>query len=131
VRFTFDVGRTVGATPEAAWAVLSDTTRWAEWSPAIAAVECDDRFVEAGTEGRVQTPLGVWLGFEVIDLEPGGTWRWKVSGIPATGHRVDHVGDDPATCHVVIEVPILAAPYAGVATLALRNIEQLAVAWAG
>jgi hypothetical protein len=131
VRFTFDVGRTVGATPDAAWAVLSDTTRWAEWSPVITAAECDDRFVDAGSQGRVQTPVGLWVGFETTEVEEGRLWRWKVSGVPATGHRVEPVGDDPAACHVVIEVPLWAAPYAGVAAVALRNIEQLAVAWAG
>ena len=65
------------------------------------------------------------------EVEPGRLWRWKVGGIPATGHRVEPVGDDPAVCHVVIEVPVWAAPYAGVATVALRNVERLAVAWAG
>ena len=69
--FTFDVGRIVPASPDAVWDLITDTTRWAEWSPTVAAVECDDRHVEAGSEGRVQTRLGLWVAFVVTDFEPG------------------------------------------------------------
>jgi uncharacterized protein YndB with AHSA1/START domain len=129
--FTFDVSRTVPASPEAVWEVVTDTTRWAEWGPTVAAVECDDRYVGAGTQGRVQTSLGLWVQFTVTDFEPGHLWRWKVAGLPATGHRVEAAGNDPGTGRVVIEVPVWASPYAGVATVALRRIEQLVVAAAG
>ena len=121
------------ASTDAAWDIVTDTTRWAEWSPTVAAVECDDRHVVAGSEGRVQTRLGLWVGFVVTDFEPGQLWRWKVSGVSATGHRVEPVdtGSDPGTARVVIEVPIWAAPYAGITARALRRIERLTVAGAG
>ena len=131
--FTFDVSRVMTTSPDAAWDLLTDTTRWAEWSPTVAAVECDDRHVVGGSEGRVQTRLGLWVGFVVTDFEPGRLWRWKVSGIPATGHRVDPVGtgSDPGAAKVVIEVPVWAALYGSVSARALRRFERLAVATAG
>ena len=131
--FTFDVARVVPASPDAAWDLITDTTRWADWSPTVAAVECDDRHVVSGSEGRVQTRLGLWVGFVVTDFEPGQLWRWKVSGVPATGHRVEPVGTgrDPGTAKVAIEVPVWAAPYAGVSARALRRFGRLVVTAAG
>jgi hypothetical protein len=128
VPFTFDVSRVVGASTDAVWDLISDTTRWAEWSPAVAAVECDDRYVRSGSEGRVQTRLGLWVAFTVTDFEPERLWRWKVASIPATGHRVEPVGtgSDPGAARVAIEVPLWAAPYAGVSAIAVRRIEHLA-----
>ena len=121
------------ASPDAVWDLITDTTRWAEWSPTVAAVESDDRHVGPGSEGRLQTRLGLWVGFTVSDYEPGRLWRWKVTGIPATGHRVEPVGtgSDPGAARVVIEVPVWAAPYAGISAIAVRRIEQLVVAAAG
>jgi uncharacterized protein YndB with AHSA1/START domain len=131
LRFSFDVDRVVPASAETTWDLVTDTTRWAEWGPTVAAVECDDRHVGAGTEGRVQMPVGVWVPFTVTDFEPGHVWRWKVAGLPATGHRVEPFGNDPGTSRVIIEVPFWAAPYAGISSLALRRLERLAVASAG
>jgi uncharacterized protein YndB with AHSA1/START domain len=128
VRLTFDVDRVVPAPAETTWDLVTDTTRWAEWGPTVAAVECDDRHVGAGSEGRVQTEIGVWLGFTITEFQPGRLWRWKVAGLPATGFRVEPFGNDPGTSRVIIEVPVWAAPYLTVANLALRRLDRLAIA---
>lgn len=112
-----DVSRAVDATREAAWDLLTDTAAWPEWGPSVRAVECSRRHVEAGTEGRVRTPVG-WVPFEVVECGDH-RWTWRVAGVPATGHRVD------APARVVFEMPLAAAVYAPVCALALRRIDGL------
>ncbi|MFB6173775.1 MAG: SRPBCC family protein [Halobacteriales archaeon] len=116
------VSRRIGASAEAAWELLVDTERWTEWGPTVRAVEADERRIEAGTTGRVRTAGGVWVPFEVTGLE-GRRWSWRVAGVPATGHRVEDLGD---ACRVAFEIPLPAAWYAPVCERALRRIERLA-----
>ena len=83
-----------------------------------------------GARGRVRTPVGGWLPFEVTAVEPGHRWSWRVGGVPATGHRVDPLG--ATRSRLVIEVPWWAAPYVVVCRVALRRLavvaEELAAA---
>ena len=99
----------------------------------MAAVECADRFVEAGSRGRIRTTGpgtlvgspetgGLWLPFRVTDCEEY-RWTWRVGGVRATGHRVEPAGEN---CRVVFEVPLLVAGYAPVCSRALADVERLA-----
>jgi hypothetical protein len=117
-----EVSRTVAVDREAAWDLVTDTTRWPEWGPSVRAVDCERRFVRPGTTGRVRTPLG-WAPFRVVDCAPY-RWTWRVAGVPATGHRVDTAAGG---CRVVFEVPLAAAPYAAVCAVALRRIAAILV----
>ncbi|MFB6218951.1 MAG: SRPBCC family protein [Halobacteriaceae archaeon] len=112
-----EVSRAVGGDREAAWELLTDTRRWPEWGPSVRAVECDRRYIESGTEGRVRTPVG-GVGFRVTECADY-RWTWRVAGVPATGHRAD------AGPRAVFEVPLAAAAYAPVCALALRRIDRL------
>jgi len=120
------VAREIAADREAAWDLLTDTDRWPAWGPSVRAVECDRRYIEAGTTGRVRLPGGLWLPFEIAACAPY-RWTWRVARIPATGHRVDaHATGPPEEgCRVVFELPVLATGYAPVCLRALERIESL------
>lgn len=109
------------APPEEAWELLVDTQRWPEWSPLVTGVEATDRRVRTGTTGRVNLP-GVWLPFEITSCADH-RWTWQVARLPATGHRVDDLGDD--RCRLVFELPLRASGYAPVSLRALERIETV------
>jgi hypothetical protein len=114
----------VDAPADEAWDLLTDTTRWAEWGPSVAAVDCPTRFIEAGTRGRIRVAgVGLWVPFEVDSYAiEEKRWTWRVARVPATGHRVDSLGRQ---CRVTFEVPVLAAGYVPVCRRALDRIASL------
>ena len=114
------VSRHVDAGRDAAWDLLTDTERWPEWGPSVRAVDCDTRYIEAGTTGRVRIPGGVWVPFEITTCADY-RWTWRVARVPATGHRVEADGDG---CRVGFEIPVLAGGYAPVCVRALGKIEE-------
>lgn len=114
--------RGMDRSPAAVWDAFRDTRRWPEWGPSITEVDCDTRYVEAGTTGRVRTVGGLWLPFEVTTCADG-RWTWRVARVPATGHRV---GSAPGGAVAAFEVPVLAAGYVPVCRRALRRLEAVA-----
>ena len=113
-------------TPAAvAWALLTDTRAWPRWGPRIRAVDAPTHFITAGTRGRVQTAVGVWLPFEITHWEEGSHWSWTVAGIPATGHLIEATGPD--SCRVTFTIPAWAPFYPPVCRAALRAIGRLAI----
>jgi hypothetical protein len=123
------VSRVVDAPAAAAWAVLTEVSQWPAWGPTVAAVDCPVRRIEAGTTGRIRVAgVGLWAPFEVdayVDTEAEKRWTWRVARVPATGHRVDPLGD---RCRVSFEVPLVAAGYVPVCRRALDNVASLATA---
>jgi hypothetical protein len=123
------VSRVVDAPIDAVWDVLTDTTQWSAWGPTVAAVDCDDRYVAAGTTGRVRIAgVGVWVPFEIDSYTDDGDakrWTWTVARVPATGHRVDAVGDQS---RVSFEIPLFGAGYVPVCRRALHHIESAVTA---
>ena len=113
----------IAVTAAAAWELLTDTRRWPEWGPSLSRVESADRYIGFGTTGRVQTVIGLWLPFRITEFSSGRRWCWEVAGIPATGHRVETLGE--IRCRVVFEVPLLAAPYLAVCRLAAQRIRSI------
>ncbi|WP_423744431.1 SRPBCC family protein (plasmid) [Haladaptatus sp. SPP-AMP-3] len=116
------VSRTTAAPPERVWTVLTDTTAWPSWGPSVTDVECSDRVIRVGSTGRVRTPLGVWVPFEITTCEEF-RWTWTVARVPATGHRVEAF---ETGSRVVFELPLLAAGYVPVCRRALDAIDRLA-----
>lgn len=116
------MSRVVEAPPDRIWSVLTHTRYWPEWGPSVSAVDPPDAEIRAGTTGRVRTPVGVAVEFEVTECAPY-RWTWTVAGVPATGHRIDPQPD--GTSRVVFELPAVAFPYVPVCELALRRIERL------
>lgn len=118
-----EVAIDIDATAEEVWNLLVDTERWPEWGPSVLAVDCRERFIRAGTVGRLRTPLGIWIPFVITDFDPPRQWRWRVAGVPATGHRIESL--DAERTRLVFELPAIAFPYAGVCLLAGRRIARL------
>ncbi|HLM65041.1 MAG TPA: SRPBCC family protein [Acidimicrobiales bacterium] len=117
--------RDVAAPPEVVWDLLVDTEAWPLWGPTVAAVDCPDRRIHAGSRGRVRPPVGPWVSFEVTSFVPGESWAWRVAGVPATAH---HVRARPGGSEVALEVPWWAPAYVSVCALAARRIARLAEA---
>ena len=115
------VSRAVDASAETCWDLLTDTERWPDWGPSVTAVDCAERYIQTGTEGRVRVVGGLWLPFEITACREY-RWTWRVARIPATGHYVE-VGDET---RIGFEVPVLAAGYVPVCVRALRDLAVLA-----
>jgi uncharacterized protein YndB with AHSA1/START domain len=108
------------------WHLITDIRSWPRWGPSVRAVECRDRFIRAGSTGRIRTPFGFWVPFVIEDFEPERYWDWRVGGIAATGHRVEPRG--LGQCELSFSVPIWAAGYGVVCRAALARIERILAA---
>jgi len=114
----------VGAAVDEVWRLISEFEQWPAWGPTVLAVESDATAVGPGVTGRVKTAAGFWLPFEITEVEPGRSWNWKVAGIPATGHRVESLGDGSG--RVEFTAPIVIYPYVVVLRRGLRRLKELA-----
>ena len=121
--FRFEAARNIPYPSAAVWRVITDTHVWPRWGPSVSAVECDERYIQAGSKGRVKTRLGPWMSFQVTSFEPGCYWHWRVSGVQATGHRVEALNSEQ--CRLVFEVPVWAPAYVLICRRALFRIEGL------
>jgi hypothetical protein len=124
------VTRTVEAPAGQAWEVLVDIRRWPEWGPTLRSATLDHggHRLGPGATGRLRPVLGPSLGFCIdhYDDDPADgvrSWSWRVADVPATGHRVDDLGD--GHCRVGLSVPLLAVPYALACAEALRRIDGI------
>lgn len=110
---------------ESVWDLLTDTERWPEWGPSVRAVDCDRRYIQAGTTGRVRVPGGLWLPFEVGTCRDY-RWTWRVARLPATGHFVEPVAEaENSSCRAGFELPLYAVGYAPVCRRALGRLAEL------
>lgn len=117
---------TVHAPAEQAWELLVDTRRWPVWGPSVRRVQSPPGRISRDCCGRVETILGFSVNFTVTDWVDNCYWRWRVAGIPATGHRVDALSDD--SCRVTLTVPLPAFFYLPLCWLALRRIRRILTA---
>jgi hypothetical protein len=120
---TISVSRHYQASPQAAWQLLTDTTLWPLWGPTVRDVRCSERFIRKGSEGKVLTPIGLWVPFMVTEYDDFRFWGWRVAGIRATGHRLIASGDN--SCRVVFELPCWWLPYVMVCRRAAANMDEL------
>jgi uncharacterized protein YndB with AHSA1/START domain len=123
---TWTTTRVVAAPAEAAWRVLTDLDAWPRWGPSVQRAELTEPGpLRLGARGRVWTPVGVPLPFEVTEFDDGHEWAWRVAGIPATRHTVTA---HPDGCTVSFGVPVWAPLYLTVCAVALKRIDELATA---
>lgn len=124
IAFPFvEVSRVVHASPERLWDLITDTNRWVEWGPSVRAVECSERYIRQGSTGWIKTPLGLWLPFVVTEFDERVRWSWRVSGLRATGHRIEKLHGD--RCRIIFQVPISAALYVTICKIAVNRIARL------
>ncbi len=115
--------QTLDAPASQVWRLITDTRAWPQWGPTVRAVDCRDRYIQAGSKGRVRTPIGIWLPFKVERYEHQRYWDWRVGGVVATGHWVKALGRK--RCELAFSVPFWAAGYGVVCRAALNRIERM------
>lgn len=119
------VHRDIVAPAEEVWRLLVDLDAWPRWGPTVAGAELDDAPLRLGARGRIWTPVGVPLPFEITEFVDGRSWAWKVAGVDATRHEVVARGDG---CRLSFGVPWWAPGYLAVFVIALGRINQMATA---
>lgn len=119
-----NIERVVSAQPWTVWDLLVDLDAWPKWGPSVRRGELDEPHTQLAlhASGTVYTALRVALPFVITEFEDGRQWAWRVAGVPATRHRVDPT--DGGT-RVTMSVPLFAAPYLAVCSMALRRIDGL------
>lgn len=118
------VSRAIAVPAPIAWRVLTDVALWPHWGPSVTAVQPPTLVMRAGARGRVRTRLGLWAPFLITSVVVGEQWRWRVYGVPATGHRVIATG--AGHCRVWFDAPLWQAPYLVICVIALRRIDGVA-----
>lgn len=106
------------------WDLLTEFDHWPAWGTSIRRVESAADSVAPGVTGRVQTILGFWVPFEILDVVTNASWHWKVAGVPATGHSVSAVGPD--RCRVEFTVAWALAPYLVAMRMSLGRLKRMA-----
>ena len=108
----------------AVWSVLVDLTSWPKWGPTVAGAELDEPGpLKLGARGKVWTPVGVPLPFEINEFSDGRVWAWRVAGVPATRHEVIPTREG---CVLSMAVPVWAPAYLSIMAIAVPRIERLA-----
>lgn len=118
-----EVSQAIEAPRSKVWGLLTYTDRWEEWSPFVSGVDSSRKRINRGTTGRIKTPVGVRVPFEVTEYESDEYWKWDVARIPATGHRLARASGKTV---VAIEVPLYAAGSAPLCRRGLDNLCELA-----
>lgn len=114
----------ISAPPEAAWTVLVDLTAWPKWGPTVSGAALGHPGpLGPGSRGKIWTPVGVPLPFEITEFVEGRAWAWNVAGVPATRHEVIPTRRG---CLLSFGVPIWAPAYLSIMAVALPRIERLA-----
>jgi uncharacterized protein YndB with AHSA1/START domain len=119
----------IDAPSEEVWQLIAEFRFWPEWGPTVRRVETTSVRVAPGVTGRVQTVVGIWLPFEITEVEPLRSWTWKVAGIKATGHEVLPLAPDRTRAQFTVSAYL--APYVAVLRRGLRRIKALAEAERG
>jgi uncharacterized protein YndB with AHSA1/START domain len=117
------VSRRIQTPADAVWQLLVDLDDWPRWGPTVRRAELDGGALTLGTKGRVWTPVGLPLPFEITEFVPGRSWAWQVAGVPATRHGVDPEDDG---CRAWMSAPLWAPAYLPVLAIALQRIEAMA-----
>lgn len=114
----------IDAPIDVVWPLIAEFRFWPQWGPTVRRVDAKADEIAPGVTGRVQTAIGIWLPFEITDVDPMRSWDWKVAGVKATGHEVSAAS--PNRTLVEFTVPALFAPYVVVLRAGLRRIKALA-----
>lgn len=114
------------ADPAEAWERYARPARWTEWAPQISRVEYSEARLRAGAIGRVHGPLGVFVDFEIDEVdEPRRRWSWTVRRGPLRLALEHSIFARPRGSRTSLRVdgplPVVLA-YAPIAQFALRRL---------
>ena len=124
-------GPAAGSAPaDAVWNLIARPDQWHRWSPHVRGAEgLGTPEVRAGASGHVVLVGGAKLPAEILSVEPGRSWTWRVGGL-VLEHIVTTAPDE-----VKLEMPVratrplwkpVAAAYQPVVNLIARRIVRLA-----
>lgn len=113
------------APADVVWERYAEPARWPSWAPQVTRVDCSAARIAPGVTGRVRGLGGVWLRFEVLEVDAvARQWSWRVRFGPVVlwlRHGVDRDGGS----WLVLRAPVvLAVPYLPVAHLALLSLTR-------
>lgn len=106
------------------WEIVTDTHLWPVWGPSLLEVDCKDRHIKSGSEGRVKTLFSFWLPFTIVKFRSMDFWSWRIGHLEATGHKIIPTSDN--SCKLCFDMPWWAAAYLPVCWFALFKINKLA-----
>ena len=114
---------TIEARIDEVWPYVSQFKWWPEWGVSVIEVDSDVDRIAPGVMGRVRTPVGLWLPFEIDEVSEESFWSWSVAGIPATNH---HIESQTNGTLVQFTAPWIVAPYSVVMTSSLARLKRRA-----
>ena len=102
----------ISASPARVWEVMSEVSKWPEWTASIVSVEAPSAAMGLGSQADVQARGAPKARWTVTVWRPGEgfTWVTKVRGARTiAGHEIVPVGDGNSRVTLSIEVPGLMA----------------------
>jgi uncharacterized membrane protein len=89
----FETGVTIDAPAGEVWRIMTDVTRWPEFTPTMTSVRrLDDGPFGAGSRVRIKQPGIPALDWVVTELHPGTSFTWETTtaGVTiAAGHTIE------------------------------------------
>lgn len=122
---------TTTASPQVAWALLSQPRRWADWAPHVrGAWGLGDPEVVEGQTGAARLLGVVPVPARITEVRPGRSWTWVVGGIRMV-HAVDAGPGTGATVAVELHAAppvelVLRGSYGPVVALLVRRLARVA-----
>jgi len=118
------IERHIAAPSEVVWGLFVDLDAWPQWGPSLQRAELAQAGpLQLGSRGKVWTPFGLALPFEITEFDEGRSWAWRVAGTGATRHGVDPDGDGSRAW---MSAPVWATAYLPVCAIALQRIGRMA-----
>lgn len=80
----------IAAPTERVWQVMSDVTRWHEWTPSITSIKrLDSGSFDVGSRVMIRQPMFPPALWKLTSIEPGRSFTWVsvAPGIRAVGHH--------------------------------------------
>lgn len=120
----FTTSRHIDAPAADVWAVLSDVSRWPEWTPTIDAVHRhDDGALRLGSRADVRQPRLPKATWEVTELVAGRSFTWEATGPGMRTIGRHEVVPDGDGALVTLGIEQL-GPMGAVAALVWRGLTQ-------
>lgn len=102
----FEAVSEIAAPASDVWSVLTDVTRWPEWTPTMRTVRrLDDGPFGPGSSAKIRQPRLPRAVWRVVEFEPGRGFAWTSAGpgvLSRGDHRVEPLGAH--RCRVTVSI---------------------------